>query len=138
MNTPQSDTYEERSIKNTKNIFFWSITWGVTFVAASASVKLWWPENSIVLIGAVATHISLMICAINAHWKWLKSLDDLQRQMHLYSMAFTLGATWLVTTLLILLKVEQFSFGRWHLEIIVIVMALSWALGNVIGMRRSA
>lgn len=84
MHTQQPITYEEKRIKNTIYIFFWTISWGATFVFASAAVKIWWPESTAVLIAAIATHISLLICVIIAHWNWLKGLDDLQRQIQLY------------------------------------------------------
>ncbi|WKD48415.1 hypothetical protein [Microbulbifer spongiae] len=139
MHTQQPITYEKKRIKNSAYIFFWTISWGATFVVASAAVNVWWPENIAVLIAALATNISLMICVIIAHWKWLKDLDDLQRQIQLYSMAFTLSVTWLITTLLILLEgVENLPIGRWHSEILVVVMSLSLVLGNIIGMRKAA
>jgi hypothetical protein len=87
----------------------------------------------------ILVHLSCALGALRAHQVWLKGLDELQQQIQLYSMAFTLGLTWIAITLLLLLSSAGiFEIGKFHLPILAVVMAVVGTLGSLIGMRKAS
>jgi hypothetical protein len=139
MNTMSAENYTQRSVKNARSVLVWSFLWGFSLVIAGLALKFWWPQSYVMLAIFILVHLSCALGALRAHQVWLKGLDELQQQIQLHSMAFTLGLTWIAITLLLLLSSAGiFEIGKFHLPILAVVMAVVGTLGSLIGMRKAS
>ncbi len=139
MKTMKSENYAQRNCKNTRSVLLWSFLWGFSLLVAVFALKFWWPQSIAMLSILILVHLSCALGALKAHQVWLKGLDELQQQIQLHSMAFTLGLTWIAITFLMLLSSTGiFEIGQFHLPILAVVMAVVGAVGNLVGMRKAS
>lgn len=139
MNAMNSENYTQRSGRNARLVLLWSIAWGFSLVAACFLLKFWWPQNKVMLAILVLVHGSCALGALKAHQVWLRGLDELQQQIQLHSMAFTLGITWIAITILLLINsASLLDIGDFHLPILAVLMAVVGTVGNLIAMRKAS
>lgn len=137
MSSIDSENYTQRSAENAQSVLIWSVLWGLSLALTCLAFKFWWPQSNALLAISIVVHLSCALGALRAHQVWLKGLDELQQQIQLHSMAFTLGLTWIGLTLLLLLSsTGAIEIGKLHLSILAVTMAVVGVLGNFIGMKK--
>lgn len=83
---------EERK-KRTLQLAFWTWTWVITLAMATFGPKILWAENNLLTALAIVINLANGIGMILANRKLFNHYDELERKIHLESMAFTLGAS---------------------------------------------
>ncbi len=83
---------EERK-KRTLQLAFWTWTWVITLAMATFGPKILWAENNLLTALAIGINLANGIGMILANRKLFNHYDELERKIHLESMAFTLGAS---------------------------------------------
>ncbi len=139
MNAMNLENYTQRNVANVRSVLVWSFLWGLSLIIACLALKFWWSQSYAMLAIFMVAHIACALGALKAHQVWLKGLDELQQQIQLHSMAFTLGLTWIaITSLLVLSSAGLIEVEKFHLPILAVVMAVVGTLGNFIGMRNAS
>lgn len=137
MNT--QDNYETRTQSNSKSVMVWSMLWAFTLLIAAASARFLGSLNLVLVVLLILSHVFFAGMALKAHKVWLKGLDDFQKQIQLYSMAFTLGMTWITVILMLLLDILGVQeISKIHLVFLSVFMAVISAVGTVINMKKAA
>lgn len=80
----------------TKQLGIWTGTWLVSQALLTFSSKLFWGHSDMANGLALLLYLTLGIKMVLANRNLLKALDELERQLHLESMAVTLGLTLVV------------------------------------------
>lgn len=133
------NTYTQRNQSNSKKVMLWSMLWAFTLLLAAASAKLFGPLSLAFIVIVVLSHVFFAGMALKAHKVWLRGLDEFQKQIQLYSMAFTLGMTWIVVILMQLLDIlDVLEVGENHLVFLSVMMAVTGAIGTMVSMRKSS
>lgn len=114
----------------------WCLLWALSFVAAAllfrfeivTAAPLTW------LVALVPTLIGLLL--IRSYVHFFRSTDELMQKVHLEALAFGLGAGFLFMTGYSLF--ERIGAPAMSVMDPVAVIAIAWALGQVLAMRRYA
>jgi hypothetical protein len=80
--------------KRKKNIYqlaVWTWSWVATMAIASFGPKYIWDDNAVLTALAISVNFANGILMIIANRKFVNNLDELERKIHLESMALTLG-----------------------------------------------
>jgi len=83
---------EERK-KQTKQLAWWTWSWIATLAIATFGPKFIWDGHLFLTVFAIAVNIVNGIMMIIANRNLFEHYDELERKIHLESMAITLGAT---------------------------------------------
>lgn len=113
----------------------WCLAWAITFVAASWLLRgeaAATPVNG--FIALVPTVVGLLL--IRAYVRFFRSADELVQKVHLEALAFAVGAGFLFMSGYGLL--ERIGAPPINVSDPVAVIALAWALGQLLAMRRYA
>lgn len=71
--------------------------WVATTAIIGFGPRLWWNYDVPFTIAAVILNFSTGLLMLTAFFRHMKSMDELQRQTHLESMAITLGLVFILT-----------------------------------------
>lgn len=77
--------------KNMYQLAGWTWSWVATMAIASFGPKFIWDDHSVLTVLAVSVNFANGILMIIANRKFFNNLDELQRKIHLESLALTLG-----------------------------------------------
>ena len=86
---------EERQ-KRLKNLGLWTWTWVATLALATFGPKFIWEENQFYTTLAILVNLVNGVLMILANRKLFNHYDELERKLHLESLALTLGLTVIV------------------------------------------
>lgn len=81
----------EKVIKVTKNLAFWTFFWVITLAVATFGPKFIWDENVAWSIVAITINAGVGVGMIRANIKHLGVLDELQKKIQLDAMGIALG-----------------------------------------------
>ncbi len=77
--------------KNLYNLALWTWSWVATLVIASFGPKYIWDDHTVLTALAVSVNFVHGILMIIANRRLFNNFDELQRKIHLESLALTLG-----------------------------------------------
>jgi hypothetical protein len=84
-----------QEIRATANLFAWGLAWIATLALARFGPELLWgPTQQVASWAAVILNLAAGIGWIVAFTRFLRAVDELQRQIILGALAITLGAGW--------------------------------------------
>ena len=83
---------EERQ-KRRKNLGLWTWTWVATLALATFGPKFIWEENQFYTTLAILVNLVNGVLMILANRKVFNHYDELERKLHLESLALTMGLT---------------------------------------------
>lgn len=86
---------EERK-KHLLNLGLWTGSWVVTLAIATFGPTFIWKDSSAITTLAIASNFGIGVLMIMANRKLFNHYDELERKIHLESLAFTLGLTVIV------------------------------------------
>jgi len=76
---------------STKKLALWTWSWVATLAIATFGPKFIWDDHKLLTVLAIAVNLSNGIMMIVANRNFFNSLDELQRKIHVESLAITLG-----------------------------------------------
>ena len=130
--SPESG-YESRTRANVVRLFRWCGAWAGTCALSAFGPRFLWNKALVITLLAIGLNVCVGIGTIVAHKRYLEELDELQRKVHLNSLAITVGVAMLA-------GVPYSVMDRYHLipfraEIshLVILMSLTFAVSVVYG-----
>lgn len=73
------------------NLAIWTWSWVGSLALATFGSLLWWPSNSNLKLGLILLNVVLGLGMIWSNIKLVQDYDELEKKIHLESMALTLG-----------------------------------------------
>ncbi len=135
MKTTVMDTKTTRK-QNTSRLAFWTLAWTLSTALAAFGPKFLWEGSRILTLLAILLNVGLGLGMILANRRLIEGLDELERKIHLESLALTLGLTLIVGIGYTLL--DSTNLIPWDAEIsfLVIFMGLCYLAAVAFNQRR--
>lgn len=133
---PRESGYEARTRANVIRIFWWPAAWVGSCALLAFGPKFLWNKVLVFTLLAVALNVLAGICAIMANKRYFEELDDLQRKVHLNSLAITVGVAFVAAVPYSLM--DSYHLIPFHADIayLVMLMGLTYGVSNIYGTRR--
>ncbi len=77
--------------QQTKKLALWTWSWVATLAVATFGPKFIWDDHRFLTVFAIVVNLTNGVLMIIANKRFFNSLDELQRKIHLESLAITLG-----------------------------------------------
>jgi hypothetical protein len=134
--TPPENSYESRIRTNVIRLFRWCGAWGGTCVLLALGPKFLWNKALVFTLLAIGLNVCVGIGAIMANKKYFEELDELQRKVHLNSLAITVGVAMIAGVPYSLM--DSWHVIPFHADIshLMVLMSLTYAASNLYGTRR--
>lgn len=126
---------EERK-KRTLQLAFWTWTWVITLAMATFGPKILWAENNLLTALAIVINLANGIGMILANRKLFNHYDELERKIHLESMAFTLGASVVVGLSYSLIDQTNLINADAEIGFLVMFIGITYMLALLINRKR--
>ena len=126
---------EERK-KRTLQLAFWTWTWVITLAMATFGPKILWAENNLLTALAIGINLANGIGMILANRKLFNHYDELERKIHLESMAFTLGASVVVGMSYSLIDKTNLINADAEIGFLVMFIGITYMLALLINRKR--
>ena len=135
LRAPESG-YESRIRANVIRLFRWCGAWAGTCALLAFGPRFLWNKALVFTLLAIGLNICVGVGAIVANKKYLEELDDLQRKVHLNSLAITVGVAMIVAVPYSVM--DSYHVIPFHADIshLVVLMSLTYAASNLYGTRR--
>ena len=133
---PRESGYEARIRTNVIQLFRWCGAWAVTCAFVALGPIFLWNRALVFTVLAISLNVCVGIGAIVANKNYLEELDELQRKVHLNSLAITVGVAMIAGvpySVMSSLQVIPFHADISHL---IVLMSLTYAASNLYGTRR--
>ncbi len=82
---------KEKRRKHLLNLGLWTWSWVATLAIATFGPQLIWDDHTLLTTIAIVTNLANGVLMIMANRKLFNHFDELERKIHLESMALTLG-----------------------------------------------
>ena len=126
---------EERK-KITLQLAFWTWTWVITLAMATFGPKILWAESNLLTALAIGINLANGIGMILANRKLFNHYDELERKIHLESMAFTLGASVVVGLSYSLIDQTNLISADAEIGFLVMFIGITYMLALLINRKR--
>ena len=126
---------EERK-KRTLQLAFWTWTWVATLAVATLGPKMLWAESNLLTALAIGINLANGIGMILANRKLFNHYDELERKIHLESMAFTLGASVVVGLSYSLIDQTNLISADAEIGFLVMFIGITYMLALLINRKR--
>ncbi|MBE7639345.1 hypothetical protein GUB10_03270 [Salegentibacter sp. BLCTC] len=124
--------------KNLYNLAIWTWTWVGTLAIATFGPKYIWDNHTVLTALAVSINFVHGILMIVANRKVFNDFDELQRKIHLESLALTLGLAVVVGLSYSLLEVTNLITNNAEISYLIIFIGLTYLILVTINTRRYA
>ncbi len=124
--------------KNLYNLAIWTWTWVGTLAIATFGPKYIWDNHTVLTALAVSVNFVHGILMIVANRKVFNDFDELQRKIHLESLALTLGLAVVVGLSYSLLEVTNLITNNAEISYLIIFIGLTYLILVTINTRRYA
>ena len=133
---PPESGYQSRVRANVIRLFRWCGAWAATCALLALGPKFLWNRSLVFTLLAIGLNICVGIGAIVANKKYLEELDDLQRKVHLNSLAITVGVA--IIAGFPYSVMDSYHVIPFHADIshLMVLMSLTYAASNLYGTRR--
>lgn len=130
---PPQNSYQSRVRVHVIRLFRWSAAWGGTCVLIAFGPRFLWNKALVFTLLTVGLNVCVGIGAIVAHKKYLGELDELQRKVHLNSLAITVGVAMIAGIPYSIM--DSYHVIPFHADIshLVVLMSLTYAAFNLYG-----
>lgn len=123
----------QRTKRNTINLFIWTLSWTLSMALATFAPKYIWDHNALLTILSVILNFGLGLGMIIANIRYLKGLDELQQKIQLEAMALSLGVGVIGGLSYSLLGTTNIISTQADISHMVILIALTYLAGVIIG-----
>ena len=122
--------------KRTLQLAFWTWAWVITLAMATFGPKILWAENNLLTALAIGINLANGIGMILANRKLFNHYDELERKIHLESMAFTLGASVVVGLSYSLIDQTNLISADAEIGFLVMFIGITYMLALLINRKR--
>jgi len=129
-------TNENCAAGRTKLLALWTTLWVTTLALVVFGNLYLWSDNNTITIILLIINLLIGVGMIIANIKHLKSLDELQRKIHLEAMGLALGIALILGISYSTMDVTNLINFDAEISHLVIVIGLSYFAGVVIGQYR--
>ena len=135
LNPPESG-YESRVWTSVIELFRWCGAWAGTCLLLAFGPKFLWNKALVLTLLAIGVNVCVGIGTILANKKYFEELDELQRKVHLNSLAITVGVAMIVGIPYSVM--DSYHVLPFHADIshMMVLMSLTYAASNLYGTRR--
>ena len=138
MNQPKSpeNGYQSRVRANLMRLFRWNGAWAAATLLIALGPKFLWNKALGFTLLAIGLDVAVGVGMIVANKKYLAELDELQRKVHLNSLAITVGVAMLAGVPYSVM--DSYHVIPLHADVsyLVVLMSLTYAASNLYGTRR--
>ena len=133
---PSENGYESRIRTSVIRIFGWTALWVGTCALLIFGPKFRWNKALVFTLLAVGLNVLVGICAIMVNKRYFDELDDLQRKIHLNSLAITVGVAFIAAVPYSVM--DSYHVIPFHADVahLVMLMGLTYGASNLYGTRR--
>ncbi len=135
MKTTVMDTKTTRK-QNTSRLAYWTLAWTLSTALAAFGPKLLWDNATGLTLMAILLNVGIGVGMVLANRRLIESLDELERKIHLESLALTLGLTLIVGIGYSLLDTTNIIPWDAEISFLVIFMGLCYLSAVIINQRR--
>lgn len=121
---------------NQGRLAIWTFAWTASTALAAFGPKFLWDESKGLTAMAILLNVGIGIGMILANRRLIEGLDELERKIHLESLALTLGLTLVVGIGYSLLDTTNIIPWDAEISFLVIFMGLCYLAAVVINQRR--
>lgn len=90
--TPDSNAWESRTTRSTLGLAAWTLAWVASLALASFGPEALWNGAPPATLAAIGVNVAIGIGMLLAYKRYLQTTDELQREIQLHAMAWSLGA----------------------------------------------
>ena len=130
---PPEDGYESRVRTRVLQLFRWSGLWAATCALMAIGPKFLWNGVLAFTLLAIGLNLCIGIRTIVANKRYFEELDDLQRKVHLNSLAITVGVAMIVGVPYSVMASYRLIPFRADASHLVVIMALTYGASNLYG-----
>ena len=130
------NSYQSRVRSNVVQLFRWCGAWAGTCALLAFGPKFLWNKALMFTLLAIGLNIGVGIGATVANKKYLEALDDLQRKIHLNSLAITVAVALIVGFPYSVM--DSYHVIPFHADVahLMVLMSLTYGVSNLYGTRR--
>lgn len=128
--------WQQTNKKNTINLLKWTIVWLITLSLARFGHEFIWSGNHTFTLIAIVLNLIVGIGMLFANRKHLNGLDEMQQKIQLDAMALTLGVGLIASMIYSLLDITNMISTDVEISNLVILMAITYFIGVLLGQRR--
>lgn len=122
--------------KNTANLAVWTAAWTISMALATFGPKFIWDGNLALTIVGILINAGFGAGMIIANIRHLNGLDEMQRKIHMEAMGLALGVGVVGGLSYSLLDVTNIIAQDAEISFLVILIALTYLISVVIGVKR--
>lgn len=122
--------------KNMYQLAGWTWSWVATMAIASFGPKYIWDDHSVLTVLAVSVNFANGILMIIANRKFFNNLDELERKIHLESLALTLGLAVVVGLFYSLLDTTNLISYDAEISHVVLFIGITYLVCMAVNTRR--
>jgi hypothetical protein len=128
--------YESRVRTSVIHLFVWCGAWGGTCALAAFGPRFLWNGAFVFTVLALAVNVCVGIGTLVANKRYLDGLDELQRKVHLNSLAITVGVAMIAGVPYSLM--ESYHLMPFHADVshLVVLMSVTYGASNLYGTSR--
>ncbi|NJW52466.1 MFS transporter [Salinimicrobium oceani] len=132
----QTQRWEDRTRKNTRQLGLWTGAWVLTTAIAAFGPKFLWNENTVLSALAILLTVVVGIGMVFMNRKYINALDEMQRKVTMDAMAIALGIAVVVGLAYSMLDVTNVIAFDAEISHLVILIGITYLAGVVIGNSR--
>jgi hypothetical protein len=131
--SPPESGYESRVRTRVIQLFRWCGVWAGTCALMAFGPKFLWNKGLVFTLLAIGLNVCVGVRTIVANKRYLEELDDLQRKVHLNSLAITVGVAMIVGVPYSVMA--SYRLIPFHADVshLVVLMALTYGASNLYG-----
>jgi hypothetical protein len=135
LRSPQNG-YESRIRTNVISLFRWCGAWAGTCVLLAFGPKFLWNKALVFTLLAIGLNVCVGIGTIVANKKYFQNLDELQRRVHLNSLAITVGVAMIAGFPYSVMDAYHVIPFHANISHLMVLMSLTYGASNLYGTRR--
>jgi len=138
MTSPESTNtnWKQRNNLNTKRLAKWTAAWVISLALATFGDKFIWQQNELITAIAIGVNFLVGIMMIMVNKQHLTDLDELQQKIQLNAMGLSLGIGLIVGISYSTLDTTGLISSHAEISHLIIVMALTYMIGIILGNRK--
>ncbi|MBU2917184.1 hypothetical protein KO505_04290 [Psychrosphaera sp. F3M07] len=114
----------------------WTLAWVISMALANFGPKFLWNQLESLTIAAITLNFLLGVGMIYANKIYIQNMDEMQKEIHLNSMAWTLGVGLIVGLSYSNLDVTNVIPGPAQISHLILVMGVTNLIAIFVGSRR--
>ncbi|MDU0113017.1 hypothetical protein RT723_08410 [Psychrosphaera aquimarina] len=128
--------WQGKTKQNINRVKMWTLAWVISMALANFGPKFLWNQLESLTIAAITLNFLLGVGMIYANKIYIQNMDEMQKEIHLNSMAWTLGVGLIVGLSYSNLDVTNVISGPAQISHLILVMGVTNLIAIFVGSRR--